>query len=225
MALVPPHVAGPLSRLVADIGKHLRRPMQVEWDTSPHGDPCAWLTVLEADESRRVASLTIRQKGPTATYAVRRLDDQGAGHRSAALATALRDLQVVAVAALKSLAPPTNSAEDDDRKRLGAPMSTIAPPPCATNAPTFTAVQAVEHPGIRAAILAGNQIEATTGRRPATGDLVSIVNAALPVVARISEVYKPQRSAEDPEGAGWSERVLMGLLLAAIGAAAPAPSA
>lgn len=207
MALVPPHVEGPLNRLAEALGKRLRRPVRVEW-TSPHGDPCAWLAVPEADESRRVVSLTIRQKGPTTTYSVQRLDDQGPGHRSAALATALRDLQAAAVGALNT-----------------TPMPDIAPPSSATKPPTFTAAQAVEHPGIRAAILARHQIERTTGTRLDTGDLMSIVNAALPVVDRISEVYKPLRSAQDPEGAGWSERVLVRLLVAAIAAAGPTASA
>lgn len=212
MAPVPTHAEGPLNRFAAVLGKRLRRPVRIEWDTSPDGDPCAWLAVSEDNECRRVAALTIRQKGPTTTYCVMRPHDQGPVQKSAALATALRDLQATAVGALKGPVPD-------------APITPgVAPPPSA-KPPTFTAAQAVEHPGIRAAILAGHQIEGMTGTRPATEDVMSIINAALPLVARISEVYKPQTGAQDPEGAGWSERVLVGLLVAAIVASAPAASA
>lgn len=209
MAQVSPHVEGPLNRLAAELGKRLRRPLRVEWDTSPQGDPCAWLAVSEAGASRRVASLTIRQKGPTTTYSVQRLNDQGPGHRSAALTTALRDLQAASVGTLIGPAPDTTPAPD------------IAPPSSATKPPTFTAAEAISHPAIRVAILAGHRVAEATGNQPEPATLIALVNAALPVVALVEEKYRPQGSHDDPDGALWTERVLVELLSGALKAAAP----
>ncbi|WP_068640389.1 hypothetical protein [Variovorax soli] len=90
-------------------------------------------------------------------------------------------------------------------------------------AQTFTATDAINHPAIRVAILAGQKVAEATGNRPEPAALIKLVNAALPVVAMIEEAHRPQGTEDDPEGAGWTERVLVAMLSGALVAAGDHP--
>lgn len=208
MPKVPAYAQGPLSRLAAGLEAQTRRPVRVQWDTGPLGEPLAWLEVQPAGQDyRRVASLTIREKGATATYGVALPDDPGPAQKFAALATALRTLRSAAVKALKKA-----RSQEVARAAPGAPSSL----PVARA--TYTAAEAIAHPAIRAAILAGQRIAEATGRRPDPGLLMAVVNAALPAVALIEESYRPVAVKGDAEGGAWTERVLVGMLTGALNA-------
>lgn len=90
-------------------------------------------------------------------------------------------------------------------------------------AQTYTATEAINHPAIRVAILAGQKVAETTGNRPEPAALIKLVNAALPVVAMIEETHRPHGTEDDPEGAGWTERVLVAMLSGMLVAAASPP--
>lgn len=211
MTQAPAYAEAPLQRLASGLGTHIKRAVRVQWDTGPRGEPRAWLEVHcdALQDYRRVASLTIRERGSTVTYAVGRPDRPGAEDRFAALATAVRALQKAAMQTLK------------DRAVSDAPAPQIAPPaPRPPKAPTYTAAEAIAHPAIRVAILAGREIAEATGYRPEAATLIALVNAALPLVALVEDVCRPSRENGDPAGAAWTERVLVATLSEALRAAA-----
>ena len=209
------YAEGPLNRLAADLGKHLRRPVRVQWLTDSEGDPCACLEALENQgaaphDCERIGSLTIRQRGPTSTYSVTPVEAGSTG-RYAALPTALRALKAAALKSLKKAPSPALSA--------GSAMA-LEPSRLSGGLPTFTAADAIRHPAIRAAVLAGQRVASATGHCPDPGILIALVNAALPVVALIEDAYRPPHVEEDPDGAAWTERVLVKMLEGALKAAA-----
>jgi hypothetical protein len=209
------YAEGPLNRLAADLGKHLRRPVRVQWITDSHGDPCAWLEALENQDAAphdcdRIGSLTIRQRGPTSTYSVTPIEG-GATGKYAALPTALRALRAATLKSLKKAPSPALSAASAMGREPSRP---------AAGASTFTAAEAIRHPAIRAAIFAGQRVASATGHCPDPVILIALVNAALPVVALIEDAYRPQHVEEDPEGTAWTERVLVDMLEGALKAAA-----
>lgn len=218
MPLVPAYAEGPLDRLAADLGNLLRRPVRPQWLTDDQGDPCVWLEVLENPDTtphsyRRIGSLTIRQRGPASTYSVTPIEPGSTG-KFAALATALRSLRAAVVKSLKraSSPAPAPSPVPEPSRPKGSP-------------PTFTAAEAITHPAIRAAILAGLEVAEATGQQPAPATMIELVNAALPVVALVEKAYRPQSSQDDAEGAAWTERVLVGMLSGALRTARRGPDA
>lgn len=120
----------------------------------------------------------------------------------------MRALRDAAVKALKK-----------ERLSEQARKAPAAPPLPPGSTATYTAAEAIAHPAIRAAILAGQRIAKATGRRPDPGLLMAVVNAALPAVALIEECCRPVAEEGDAEGAAWTERVLVGILTGALSAA------
>lgn len=208
MSKAPAYAEAPLNHLVAGLERQAGRPVRVQWDMGPLGEPRASLEIqMSGRDYHRVAYLTIRERGAAATYSVVLPGDPGSPQRFAALATALRALRNAAIKALKKRSLEVARVTPD------APSS-----PHGAKA-TYTAAAAISHPAIRAAILAGQRITESTGRQPDAGLLMAVVNAALPAVALIEESYRPVAVKGDAEGAAWTERVLVGMLTGALNAA------
>ena len=80
---------------------------------------------------------------------------------------------------------------------------------------TFTSGEAVAHPVIRAAVIAGHEAARITGRTVAPATVLAMSDAGLHVVAALRPDY-----AQDPDAAALVERVLVGLLVGALTAGA-----
>ncbi len=87
--------------------------------------------------------------------------------------------------------------------------------PAADQRQTFTGLEAMEHPLIRAGIIVGYEVAKTTGERPKSSETLELANALLPAVDLIA-----QRSPGGLE-AHQVEAVLVAAMVGALRAAAP----
>ena len=228
MALVPAYAEAPLEQLATSLWKALRRPVRVEWATDSTCDPCACLDALERDgngpnDYRRIATLTIRQRGPVATYVVTPVEAGETG-KFAALATALRSLRLTVI---RSHRNSTSITQQKEVSRAPARRASAASPRArmvGESSGRLTAVEAVDSPAIRAAVLTGHRTAEVTGRRVDPGAMLALVNASMPLLGMIADAAGADHTQDGHEVAAWTEAVLVAMLSGALQAAFPTPT-
>ena len=221
------------------ISTHLRRVVTVRDDLDIPGCPRIW---LDAQDSQGVpvplVYVGVSDLGPKHTrYTVGRAGEGVAPQHFTTEIDALRAVQCVAVAQGKTLGPPpprpgqrqrptTPQAPQQKAPQVkdSQPVKPQAPqvPPGSQEpgrtVPTFTGDQAVNHPVIRAAIIAGHEVYRATGQAPDPVMVLQMAEAALGVVDVVLH-HCPQEQA----GNALIERVLVGALAGALNAASGAP--
>lgn len=221
------------------IGTHLRRVITVRDDLDTPGCPRIW---LDAQDSRGapvpLVYLGASDLGPKHTrYTVGRPGEDATPTHFTTEIDALRAVQCVALAQGKALGPPpprpgqrqrpttppasqreAPHVQDSQTDKPTAPQVPPGPQEPGPNVPMFTGDQAVNHPVIRAAIIAGHEVFRATGQAPDPVMVLQMAEAALGVVDIVLH-HCPQ----EQDSKALVERVLVGALAGALNAASGEP--
>lgn len=212
------YAEAPLNRLANALGRSLRRPVRVHWDTNQVGGARAWIEVQDRgrdSEYVRAASLAIQIRGPTASYTVCSPSKQALQKKFTALAAALRELRAVALNGADHDVPDKTAPDTSGHPASPAEPRVSGAADVSEGSPKYrvryTADEAAGHPVIRASVIVGHEVLRIKGSAPSAADLLTLANKALDVIDLLVPSGRPEAATD-----AWVERALIGLLTGAL---------
>lgn len=227
IALLSPHLLRELTERTRQLSTHLRHEVRIRDDLGAQDGPRVWLEIRDSKGIYApLAYMEVVSVANRLRYVVGRPGEPGLPQSLKTEVDALRALQREAVAAGKAMdlgpSPVAHrSPASLETPAVAAPARAPQKPaePPARPGQTFTADEAVNHPVIRAAVIAGYEIARRTRKTPDPVMVRAMANAALTMV----DVMWPHYAQAD-DGADLIERLVVGAVSGALEVAHAAAS-